>query len=392
MQGLEHIRVIDVSSVLAGPYCAMMLGDLGADVIKVEQPGSGDSSRGQTGDGWQTAGFFAVNRNKRSVTLDLHHQAAASIFQRLAERSDVVIESFRPGTAERFGIGYSALRRRNPRLVYASISGYGSNGPLSGHGGYDIMAQALSGIMSVTGEQDGRPVKAGVAITDVGAGLYCLAGVLAALAAREHTGTGQRVETSLFEAGLGFSIWEATELWWSGETPGRHGSAHRMSAPYQAVRASDGHVTIAALSERQWEAATAVLGHPEWATDERFATNASRMEHRDELIGLIEAVTTTAPAAEWAERLNAAGVPSTPVLDYAAAFAHPQVAARRMMVTTEHSEAGPIPMIGTPVKLSDAPAPVRLPPPRLGEHTEEVLGWLGVGDEEMAALRRHGAI
>ncbi len=392
MQGLEHIRVIDVSTVLAGPYCAMMLGDFGADVIKVEQPGTGDSSRGQKGDGWQTAGYFAVNRNKRSVTLDLHHESAVRLFHRLAQRSDVVIESFRPGTAERFGIGYDALRELNAGLVYASVSGYGSTGPLSGQGGYDIMAQALSGIMSVTGDEEGRPVKAGVAITDVGAGLYCLVGVLAALASRERTGAGQKVETSLFEAGLGFSIWEATELWWSGQTPRRHGSAHRMSAPYQAVTAADGHVSVAALSDRQWAAATAVLGHPEWAGDERFATNAARMEHRSELVDLIESVTATEPAAVWATRLNAAGVPSAPVLDHAAAFGHPQAEARRMTVTAEHPEAGAIPLIGTPVKLSDAPELVRLPPPRLGEHTEEVLGWLGVSEEEMASLRHHGAI
>ncbi len=392
MAGLEHVRVLELSQVLAGPYCAMMLGDLGCDVIKVEQPGRGDSSRGEPEDTWQAAGFFAVNRNKRSVTLDLHDARAVALLCRLAERSDVLIESFRPGTADRFGVGYERLSEINPRLVYASISGYGATGPLAGEGGYDIMAQALSGIMSVTGEPDGPPLKAGVAVTDVAAGLYCLIGILAALTERERTGRGQRVETSLFEAGLGLSLWEATELWWRGATPGRHGSAHRMSAPYQAVATSDGHVALAALSDRQWRAATEVLGHPEWARDSRFSTNARRLEHRCDLVGMIEKVTTTLPAAVWSERLNAAGVPAAPVLDYGAAFDHPQTIARSMKVFAEHPEAGRIPMVGSPVKLSMIPADVRLPPPRLGEHTEEVLSWMGVGDEEIASLRAAGVI
>ncbi len=392
MAGLEHLRVIDLTQVLAGPYCTMMLGDLGCDVIKIERPGVGDPTRGQAGDTWQAAGFYAVNRNKRSVTLDLHHQEAARLLAAMVERSDVVVESFRPGTAERFGIGYEALREVNPGLVYASISGYGASGPLVGQGGYDIMAQALSGIMSVTGAPDGPPLKAGVAVTDVGAGLFCLAGILAALAVRERTGRGQRVETSLFEAGLGFSPWEATELWWTGATPQRLGSAHRMSAPYQAVATADGHVTIAALSETQWCSTTKVLGHPEWSDDDRFATNAARLRNRGELVALMEAVTTTETAEVWAERLNAAGVPAAPVLDYRAAFMHPQAAARSMKLVTEHPDAGSIPMIGPAVKLSEAPPVMRLPPPRLGQHTEEVLASIGVSNDEMASLRQSGAI
>jgi formyl-CoA transferase len=383
--------VLDFSQVLAGPYCTMMLGDFGCDVIKVEHPVGGDPSRGQPGDEWQAAGFDAVNRNKRSIVLDLHHPKALGIVEQLVRGSDVLVESFRPSTAEKFGIGYDHLSNVNPRLVYASISGYGSTGPLASRGGYDIMAQAMSGIMSVTGEEGGPPLKAGVALTDAAAGLFCLTGILSALLMRTVTGCGQRVETSLFEAGLGLSVWEATELWARGSTPGPHGSAHRMSAPYQALAASDGYFTLAALNSRQWKAATEALGHPEWFDDSRFQTNDGRLENRVLLVRLMEDVTRRKPAEHWVERLNARGVPAALVLDYGAAFAHPQAIARSMTTVIE-SGGRRFNSVGPAVKLSDVPDIVRLPPPRLGEHTEEVLQELGYDSADISALRQGRAI
>ena len=262
-----------------------------------------------------------MNRNKRSIALDLKTDAGRDVLHRLAASADALVESYRPGTAARLGVGYDDLAPVNPRLVYASISGFGATGPYAERGGYDIITQGMSGIMSVTGEAGGAPAKAGVPLTDVGAGMLCAFGILAALAAREHTGRGQLVDTSLYEAGLAYAGWESTELWSENQTPGPLGSAHRMSAPYQAIRAADGHFTIGAFTDRLWREAATVFGHPEWTEDQRFATGPDRLANRHALIDEIEAVTTTEAAEVWLERLHAAGVPAGPVSSYAEALA-----------------------------------------------------------------------
>ncbi len=391
---LEHLRVIDASQVMAGPYCALLLADLGADVIKVEPP-AGDATRRSLGDiqNWgESAAFLAVNRNKRSVVIDLKSALGVEVFRRLAAGVDVLVESYRPGTTKRLGIDYEALQDGNQGLIYASISGFGATGPYAAHGGYDIITQGMSGIMSVTGEAGGEPAKAGVPLTDIGAGMLCAVGILAALAARERSGRGQLVDTSLFEAGLVYGAWETTELWGSNRLPGPLGSAHRMSAPYQAIRAADGHLTLGANTDELWAATAQTFGHPEWSTDPRFATNGDRLANRVELIELLESVAADEPVALWVDRLRDAGVPAGPVYNYEQAFDDPHTRARRMVVEVDHPDAGEAKMIGIPIKLSETPGSVRRPPPRLGEHTAEVLAELGYSGAEIEDLAGHGAV
>jgi crotonobetainyl-CoA:carnitine CoA-transferase CaiB-like acyl-CoA transferase len=395
VQSLEHLRVVDLSQVMAGPFCTMLLADHGADVVKVEPVDGGDSTRHALGSvqPWgESAAFLAVNRNKRGLALDLKSEEGRDVLFRLAADADVFVESYRPGTAARLGVGYDELAKINPRLVYASISGFGATGPYADRGGYDIITQGMSGIMSVTGATDGPPAKAGVPLTDVGAGMLCAFGVLAALAARERTGRGQQVDTSLFEAGLAYGGWEATELWSDGTTPGPLGSAHRMSAPYQAVRAADGHFTIGAFTDRLWTLAATALGHPEWLEDPRFATGRDRLQHRLELIELIELETLFQPCSHWLDLLHVAGVPAGPVNTYADALSDEQTLARAMVVEAQHPDAGTVRMLGIPVKLSDTPGAIRRPPPRLGEHTDEILGEIGYEARAIEGLRERDVV
>jgi crotonobetainyl-CoA:carnitine CoA-transferase CaiB-like acyl-CoA transferase len=387
---LDGIVVLDATQVMAGPYCAMLLSDMGARVIKVEPP-DGDSTRAMAGArGGDSAAFGAVNRGKLGVVLDLSQQAGRDVFTRLARSADILIENFRPGVMARLGLDYPTLALENPRLIYASISGFGQTGPEASKGGFDLVAQGMSGIMSVTGEADGPPVKAGIPITDLGAGLFALSGILAALHWRTSSGRGQHIDTSLFEAGLALSVWEATEYFSGRGTPARLGSAHRMVAPYQAFRCADGFINVGAANDRTFARFAAALGHSEWTTDDRFVTASTRVANRDILSALIEAVTCTASRDTWLRQLETAGVPCGPILDYAEAFAHPQAEAREMSVTVPHPVMGDTRMIGTPLKLSATPLNPRRRAPMLGEHTDDVLLAAGYSPDEVEQLRAAG--
>ncbi len=362
---------------MAGPFCTMQLGDMGADVIKVEPPGTGDLSRSMGGAslrmrGRDNAPFLALNRNKRSITLDLKDPRDHARFLALVPSADVLVENFRPGVMQRLGLGWEALSAINARLVYASISGFGQEGPYADRPGFDLIAQGMSGVMSVTGDPGGEPVKCGVPIADLAAGLYATNGILAALLARATTGRGQHVETSLFESALALSVWEATEYWATGQAPHAMGSAHRLNAPYQVLPTRDGHVAIAAITEVQWRQLCAALG-VQLADDARFATNADRMRNREALAQALGEALATDTTAAWVNRLLGAGVPAGPIHDYAQVFADPHTAARAMVQSLEHPVEGVLKTLGFAVKLSDTPLRVRRPPPLLGEHTTEVL-------------------
>jgi len=379
---LDGVRVVDLTQVMGGPFCTMQLGDLGADVIKVEPP-TGDLARSMGGAelrmrGNDNAPFFALNRNKRSIVLDLTREDDRASFMALARTADVLVESFRPGVMKRLGIDYESMAAANPRLIYTSISGFGQTGPYAERPGFDLIAQGMSGIMSVTGEPGGAPVKCGVPIADLSVGLIATNGVLAALIARGTTGRGQHIDTSLFEAALAMSVWETTEYWATDSAPHAMGSAHRLNAPYQAFRTRDGYINLAALSPAQWQNLCETLGREELAADPRFATNAARMENRQTLVREIEAGLATRSTAEWVNAMTAAGVPAGPIYDFAQVFADPQTQARAMVEEIEHPEAGRVRTLGFPLKMSATPPGVRRPPPLLGEHTAEILRELGI--------------
>ena len=391
-RALPDVRVLDVTQVMAGPFCAMLLCDMGADVIKVESP-AGDSSRRMAGArGGDSASFNAVNRGKRGIVIDLKAPGGPDVLRRLASDADVFIENYRPGVLGRLGLDYSALRKLNPRLIHASISGYGQTGPASHKGGFDLVAQGVSGLMSVTGEPDRPPVKVGVPLTDLGAGLFAACGILAALHARERTGVGQHVDTALVDAGVALSVWEATELFSRGVVPRPLGSAHRMSAPYQAVRCADGYITLGAANDRIFRRLAGLLGHPEWLGDARFESDSGRVENRAVLADCIERVTSEQTRAYWLERLEAHDIPCGPINDYREVMQDPQVRAREMVVETRHPTLGVLPTLGTPIKLSGTPLTPGRPAPLLGEHTDDVLGGAGYGEQEIAALRAAGVV
>jgi len=376
---------------MAGPYCGMLLADMGARVIKVEPP-AGDSSRVMAGThGSDSPAFNAVNRGKLGVVLDFDQAKGREVFVRLAREADILIENFRPGVMARLGIDYETLSRENPRLIYASISGHGQTGPWSSKGGFDLIAQGLSGLMSVTGHPGEAPAKVGVPITDLGAGLFAAIGVLAALHHRSQTGRGQHIDTSLVEAGLALSVWEATHYFTTGQVPGPIGSAHRLTAPYQAFRCADGYITIGGANDRNFVKIARVLGHPEWLTDQRFATNHERVQYQSELAAMVDATTRTNPRAFWIEQFEQAGVPCGPILDYEDALTTPQAMAREMTVDVDHPTLGRLRTLGTPIKMSETPLNPKRRAPLLGEHTDSVLSRAGYSDDEIEQLRISGA-
>jgi crotonobetainyl-CoA:carnitine CoA-transferase CaiB-like acyl-CoA transferase len=391
---LSRLRVLDVSQIMAGPFACMLLGDMGADVIKVEAPGVGDQTRKAMGfrlKGEDSGGFIALNRNKRSVEVDLKNEEGLQAFYELVRSADVLVENNRPGVAARLKIDFDTLHAINPRLVYASISGFGQTGPWSRRPGLDLIAQASSGVMSVMGEPGSAPVKSSVPIADLGAGLFATYAILSAVIGRDLTGKGQYIDASLFETAISLSIWETAEYWGTGKVPGPLGSANRMSAPYQAVRASDRYMVIGAANPKLWTALCEVIGRPELTADPRFTDNVARIRNRAELIPLLEAEFAGRTADEWVEALLAAGVPAAPILDYAEALNSEQARARDMVMQIDHPVEGPSPALGFPVKLSATPQQVRYPAPLLGQHTAEVFSQLGLSAERVSSLRSAGA-
>ena len=392
---LAGVKVLDLTRVLAGPYCTMFLGDLGAEVVKIEQPDVGDDTRawGPPFAGGESAYFLCINRNKKSVTLDLKSNQAVGLLRRLAEGADVLVENFRPGTMERLGLGERELRAVNPRLIYASLSGFGADGPMKDWPGYDLIIQAWGGLMSVTGMPDGEPTKVGVAIVDIVAGLMLGKAILAALFARERTGVGQKLETSLLEAEVACLINAGSNYLVGGVVPGRWGNAHPNIVPYQSFKSRDGYLVIGVASEGIWRRLCQAIGMPGLADDPRFARNPQRVEHRGELIDILTEIFLQRDTAAWVTLLIDAGVPCAPVQTIDQVFLAPQVIAREMVVQVPHPTAGTIRMAGLPVKFSGTPAAIRLAPPLLGQHTAEVLrSWLRLDDSAIDDLKSKGVI
>jgi crotonobetainyl-CoA:carnitine CoA-transferase CaiB-like acyl-CoA transferase len=388
---LEGVRVLDVSQVMAGPFCSMLLGDMGADVIKVEPPVGGDQTRGAMGfklKGSDSLGFINMNRNKRSIALDLKTDAGREVFYRLAATADIMVENYRPGATARLGIDYPTLQALNPRLVYASISGFGQTGPWAKRPGFDLIAQAMGGVMSITGHPGGPPTKAGVPVADIGCALFALYGILSAYIGAMKTGEGQYVDASLFEAAISLAIWDISEYWGTGRIPTALGTANRMSAPYQAFKAKDGWLVLGANNQRLWRSLCDVLDRPDLMTDQRFATIADRLANRPALVEELERSLAERDAGEWVERLLAVGIPAGPILDYAEALASDHAAARNMVMEIDHPVEGKVRSIGFPVKMNGTPQTVRLPPPLLGEHTAAIIAELGLDE---LALRTKGA-
>ena len=374
---LAGLRVLDLSQVMSGPYCTMMLADLGADVIKIESPDSGDQSRrswGYSVIGEDSRAFLSLNRNKRSVVLDLKAEAGRERFFELVCTADIVVENFRPGTTARLGVDYDAVRAANPKIIYASISGFGQTGPYANYPGYDLIAQAMTGVMSVMGEPGRPPIKSAIPIADLGAGMFLTIAILGAVVARERTCEGQYVETSLFDAALAMSVWESTEFWSTGKSPQPIGSANRMSAPYQALATKDGYLTIGANNEKFWRMLCDVLDAPDLLADPRFIDNDARLANRELLAAELESRFRARTTDEWVKDLLAAGVPVGPIRNYQQVLADPHTRAREMVISFDHPVEGTTYALGSPLKLRGTPVSSHpSPPPLLGEHTEEIL-------------------
>ena len=370
---LEGLRVLDLTSNLSGPYCCMLLADHGADVIKLEQLGKGDSARQMPPFvAGESAPFMIWNRNKRSVEIDL--KADRARFLELVDTADFVVENFRPGVMDRLGLSWAAIHARNPRTIMGSISGFGQTGPYAARGGFDLIAQAMSGLMSINGPEDGPPFRLPIAISDVAAGMFLAFGLLAALEARHVSGQGQHVETSLLEAATSFCVYEAAHYFATGTRPPRMGQQHRGSSPYQVFASADGFITIGASQQKFFAALCAIVGLPGLVDDLRFASVAERVAHNRELVALLAMPLRARPSAHWLEALEAAGIPAGPVLGFDQVFTDPHMLARGMVVETEHAVTGRFRTLGVPVKLSATPGTIRRPAPRLGEHTKDVLG------------------
>ena len=395
MGPLSGIRVIELAHIMAGPCCGLMLADMGADVIKLEKAPAGDDSRRflppDIGD--ESAAFLMMNRNKRGIVVDLKTAGGKQVARRLLADVDVVIENYRKGTMELLGLGYETLRQANPGLIYCEISGFGRTGPYAERGGFDLIAQGMSGLMSITGEAPGRPpIKCGAPMADITAGILGAMGVLAAYIQRAKTGQGQRVDTSLFEAGIVHTYWQSAIAMASGTAPGPMGSAHPLNAPYEAFKTTDGWITLGAANQANWLKLLDLITAPELGEDPRFTNNHGRITHRIELAKALAPIIRTRTSADWLSRLEAAGVPAGPVLDVAEMHRDPQTLAREMVTKAPHTKLGPVKTIGAPVKFSATPGGVTRGAPLLGEHTREVLAEYGYCDDEIDALICDGVV
>jgi crotonobetainyl-CoA:carnitine CoA-transferase CaiB-like acyl-CoA transferase len=386
---IAGVRVLDLGRHLAGPTCAMLLGDLGADVIKIEKPGVGEDGRSAGPPFFQgvSAFFLSANRNKRSLTLDIKRPEGQEAFRRLADTADVVIENFRPGVMDALGLGYATMSERNPRIIYCSISGFGADGPFADRPGLDQIIQGFSGLMSVTGFEGGDPVRVGIPIADLLTGLYGAYGILAALQARERTGCGQAVNTSLLEAMVGTMGFQAVRYLNGGDVPPPAGNHHPINAPYGVFRAKDGYLTLGATGDKRWHQFCHLLGSEDWLEDPRFKTNGDRYANRLVLQELINEKLQARTVDEWERFLNEAGIPAGPVYAMDGALDHPQTRHRTMVVERSHPVLGTVSLLGLPVKFSETPGDVHRIPPALGEHTDEILREIGLHDEDLAHLR-----
>jgi crotonobetainyl-CoA:carnitine CoA-transferase CaiB-like acyl-CoA transferase len=391
---LAGLRVLELAQIMAGPTCGMMLADMGADVVKVEKLPGGDDARGyrEPRVNGVSAPFMVLNRNKRGIALNLKTAQGREILLRMVKDADVLTENYRRGTLEKLGLGYDVLSQVNPGLIYCAVSGYGRDGPYADKGGFDLIAQGFAGLMSVTGEPGGAPVKTGNSIADINAGILAVVGILAAYVNRLRTGKGQVVDTSLMEAAVQQTYWHAAIFFATGQSVGPTGSAHLLTAPYQAFRTRDGWINIGGANQANWERIAEVLGHPEWRTDPRFATNSDRMRNLDALSGAMNAVLATRGKDEWIAAFDAAGVPVGPVNTIGEALSHPQVAARGMVVDLVHPQAGATKALGCPIHFSATPTRIDRPAPMLGEHTRELLREYDYTDAEIDGFLADGVV
>jgi formyl-CoA transferase len=392
---LSGVRVLDVTQVMAGPFCSMLLADMGADVIKIEPPGSGDQTRSAMGfklKGNDSLGFINMNRNKRSVAINLKSDAGQKVFYELVKTADILVENYRPGAAARLAIDYASLSTINPSLIYASISGFGQTGPWSQRPGFDLIAQAMGGVMSITGYPNQPPAKAGVPVADIGCALLALYGILSAYVLRLRTGQGQHIDASLFDSAIAFAIWDISEYWGTGKIPQPLGTANRMSAPYQAVRAKDDYFVFGANNDRLWWLLCDLLGREDLLKDPRYRTISDRLANRETLEKELEQSFAARTAAEWVDQLLAKGIPAGPIYNYEQALSSEHAVHRETVMEIDHPIEGRVHAIGFPIKLSRTKQRVSRHPPLLGEHTEEVLSELGFGVEEVARMRTNGDV
>jgi len=391
---LAGIKVIELAQIMAGPTCGMLLADMGADVIKVEKLPGGDDTRAYAEPSikGESAPFMILNRNKRGIAVNLKRPGGLEVVKKLLAGADVVTENYRKGTLEKLGLGYDVLQQLNPRLVYCAVSGYGRTGPYADKGGFDLIAQGFAGIMSITGEPGGPPVKSGTSIADINAGILAALGIVSALVARSTTGRGQRVETSLMEAAIQQTYWHAAIFFATGMNPGATGSAHLLTAPYQSFPTKDGWINVGGANQANWERIVKVIGAPELANDTRFKTNVDRLKNLHALVPLIGARLRSRSSADWLAAFDAEGVPAGPVNKIGDMLNDPQVLAREMVVEVDHAKAGRVKALGMPVKFSDTPGKVTRAAPILGQHTREVLEGLGYTSAEIAKLNEDGSV
>lgn len=394
MLPLSNVKILDISQIMAGPYCTMVLGDLGAEVIKVEKANGGDDSRqmGPYVNGESTC-FFQINRNKKSISLNLKDERARDVFYRLAADADVIVENYRPGVTQSLQIDYETIRAINPGIIYCSISGYGQTGPYSNKGGFDLVAQGMSGLMSMTGEPGKRPLKTGIAVYDIGAGLTAIYSILAAYIHKQNTGEGQHIDIAITECGLPWFAWEAAAYFANGTVPQPTGSRHRISAPYQAVKTQDGYLMLGCANQRTWERLCRdVIAREDLLGDERFVTNSDRARNVETLEEILEQILSQQPMHHWLDLCDTAGVPAGPINDFAQAMHDEHYLARDMVQEVSHPVIGNMKTIGFPAKFSRTPSQIRRPAPLFAEHTDEVLHGIGMSDEDIGSLRNEGSI